>query len=244
MTRLSSSPAQRISLEAKRLGSRLVAVRGKSESYPQLSLSGLVDGAANKLGLLRLDDCADLLDQVERRIARHMEGLADAEMAKAGAAQDQLLAERGVETFETGSVRSRDGWQWLTSRKPARLSAAQIETGDRYAALYSSANRDTLSTSANDNGGGDLTIKGLKEQAEARYAMRQTLAAVRSHIAASTGSDRLANLLESVCGQGETLRGLAGSDERRARDYEVELRIALDMAAVAFKLAAKRERAA
>jgi hypothetical protein len=244
MTRLTANPAQRISLETKKLGLRLSVVRGKAEQYPHLSLGGLVDGAENKLGLLRLDDCADLLDTVEKRVARHLESLEEAEMASAGQAQDQLLAERGVETFETGTPRSRDGWQWLTSRKPARLTAAQIATGDQYAALYSASLRDTLSTSSNDNGGGDLTIGQLKGQAEARHAMRQRLDAVRSHITASTGSERLANLLERVCGRGETLRAIAGNDERKAGSYEVELRLALDMAGVAFKIGAKREVAA
>lgn len=235
MTRLQANPAQRLSLEAKRLAGRVAAVRGKAEAYPHLSLSGLVDGAENKLRLMHLDGCADMLDTVETRIARHMESLTEAEMASAGQAQDQLLAERGIETFEAGTPRCRDGWKWLTSRKPARLSAFQIATGDQFAALYTGAHRDTLSTSANDNGGGDLTIKQLKDQAEARHAMRQRLAAVRAHITTATGADRLANLLESVCGRGDTLRQLAGSDERKAAGYEVELRLALDMAGVAFK---------
>ncbi len=164
MTRLAANPAQRMSLEAKRLKARLDAVRGKSEAYAQLSLGGLVDGAENKLGLLQLDACADLLDTVEKRVARHMESLEEAEMAAAGQRQDHLLRERGIETFEVGTPRCRDGWQWLTSRKPARLSASQIATGDQYAALYSAAHRDTLSTSANDNGG-DLTIASLKADA-------------------------------------------------------------------------------
>jgi len=243
MTRLSANPAQRMSLEAKRLKARLDAVRGKSEAYAQLSLGGLVDGAENKLGLLQLDACADLLDTVEKRVARHMESLEEAEMAAAGQRQDHLLRERGIETFEVGTPRCRDGWQWLTSRKPARLSASQIATGDQYAALYSAAHRDTLSTSANDNGG-DLTIASLKAQAEARHAMRQQLAFVKAHITAATGSDRLAGLLEAVCGNGHTLRALAGNDERKASVYETELRLALDMAGVAFKMAPKREDAA
>lgn len=241
---LAASATARIALRRKQLIDRAALVRGRCECHPGAGQQAKIDSVDNRLRLAHYDIAADLMDQIDASLDRHRRQLEEADMAAAGQAQDQLLAERGVETFETGSVRSRDGWQWLTSRKPARLSAQQIATGDQYAALYSAAHRDTLSTSANDNAGGDLSIQQLKDQAEARHVMRQKLAGVRAHLTAATGSERLANLLECVCGRGETLRGMAGGDERKAATYETELRIALDMAAVAFKMAPKREAAA
>ena len=73
---------------------------------------------------------------------------------------------------------------------------------------------------------------------------RRNLARVQRHIIDATGSERLVALLDAVCGRGETLRSLAGNDDRKANGYEVELRIALDMAGVAFKMGGKREDAA
>lgn len=244
MTRLTASPAASQALYRRRIEERAKLVRGRVEAMPGAGLQAKMDSVDNRIRLLHLSIASDLLDQIDEGLERHKQALADAEMAAAGQAQDQLLAERGVSTETVGVVRTRDGWQWLTSRKPARLSAAQIATGDQYAALYAAAHRDTLSTSANDNACGDLTIAQLKASAEARHVMRQKLAGVRAHISTATGSDRLASLLESVCGKGDTLRSLAGNDERKASAYEVELRLALDMAAVAFKMVGKREEAA
>jgi hypothetical protein len=64
---------------------------------------------------------------------------------------------------------------------------------------------------------------------------REELARVRSHINRATGSDRLSELLDMVCGEGHTLRTLAGNDDRKASAKEVELKVALDMAGVAFR---------
>lgn len=244
MTTLTATPAQRVALDRRKLESRLVAVRGRAEALPHLNLGGLLAGAQNKLDLFKFKDCSDALDDVDDRIERHQRSLEEAEMAAAGQAQDQLLAERGVETVVEGVAKTRDGWRWLTSRRPARLSAAQISTGDQYAALWTAAHRDGLSTSANDNGAVEPTIGQIKDQIEARHAMREKLQSVRAHITVATGSERLAGLLDAVCGRGETLRSLAGGDDRKAGAYEVELRLALDMAGVAFKMGGKREDAA
>lgn len=238
---LKASPAASQALERRKLQSRLHAVRNRAEALPHLNLGGLLAGAQNKLDLLRFADCADMLDDVDDRIDRHQRSLEEAEMDAAGQAQDQLLAERGVETVEVGAVRSRDGWVWLSTRKPARLSADQISIGNRYGALYLGANRDTLSTvSANDN----ALMDDPRNPVDVLAECRRNLARVQRHIIDATGSERLVALLDGVCGRGETLRSLAGNDDRKANGYEVELRIALDMAGVAFKMGGKREDAA
>lgn len=245
MTRLKANAAQSIALERRRLTERAALVRGRIEATPGCGLLPKMASVENRMQMLQFGTAKTLLDEIDDTLEAFRQKQADAELAQAGQKQDELLAERGVETFAVGAVRARDGWRWLTSRKPARLSAVQIATGDRYAALYASAQRDGLSTSANDNAvGGDLTVQQIKAAAELRHAQRQAIEAVHAHIAWATGSDRLAGLLEAVCGQGETLRQLAGQDDRRAAAVEVELRLALDMAAVAFKAAQKREEAA
>jgi hypothetical protein len=236
MNTLRATPDTRRALDRRKLESRLIAVQGRAEALPQLNLGGLLAGASNRLQLFQFQAAADLLDDVDDRIARHMAVLEESEMAAAGQAQDQLLADRGVETVVEGVAKTRDGWRWLTSRNPRRLSSDQISTGNRYCALYLAANRDTLSTvSANDNALAPEPRNAVDELAKAR----SNLARVQRHISDATGSERLVGLLDSVCGRGETLRSLAGGDDRKAGAYEVELRLALDMAGVAFK--GKRE---
>lgn len=235
MTRLTASPLARSALERNlehdRLNARLMAVRSRAEALRQLHLGGLVSRAETKLAFSKFSECADALDQIDREIAAQLEGIRAAEQTEAANAQADLLSERGVETFDTGSVKSRDGWLWIVSRKPRRLTPDQISTGSRYSKEYGQARRDGLSSSCNDNMGG-----GDEDPIEARIKAQDRLDAVAGHIHAAVGDTRLVALLDAVCGRGETLRELAGGDDRRASFIEVELRLALDMAGVAFKL--------
>ncbi|WEK56470.1 MAG: hypothetical protein P0Y52_07845 [Candidatus Brevundimonas phytovorans] len=245
MTTIKATAAQSIALERRRLTDRAALVRGRVEATPGCNLLPKIANVENRLKLMQYGVAKTLLDEIDDTLEDLRRKADESELAQACRQQDELLAERGVETFEVGAVRARDGWQWLTSRKPARLSAVQIATGDRYAALHASAHRDGLSTSANDNGGGgDLTVQQVMAAAELRHAQRQALAAVHAHIARATGSERLAALLEAVCGRGSTPRQLAGNDDRKAAAVEVELRLALDMASVAFKMTPRMGEAA
>lgn len=245
MTTLKATPAQSIALERRRLTDRAALVRGRVEATPGCNLLPKIANVENRMRLMQFAMAKTLLDEIDDTLEEARRKASENDLAQSARQQDALLAERGVETFEVGAVRARDGWQWLTSRKPARLSAVQIATGDRYGALYAAAHRDGLSTSANDNaGGGDLTVQQVLAVAELRHGQRQALEAVHAHIARATGSDRLASLLEAICGRGETPRQLAGNDDRRAAAIEVELRMALDMAAVAFKMAPRTGEAA
>lgn len=231
MTTLKASPAARHALDRRRLESRFLAVQSRASALPHLNLGGLLAGAENKLNLLMFDACADILDDIDSRIERHMEALKEADMAAAGQAQDQLLAERGVETASVGSVRTRDGWMFLKSRTPPRLTPEQITAGDRYAGIYRAAQRDTLRVSgANDNGDGtgpnpvDLLSTALKD-----------LRHVQGHISSATGSSDLVVLLDAVCGRGETVRDRCDGDKVKTAVQEAHLRVALDMAAVAMR---------
>ena len=238
MTTLKASPAASQALYRKKVEERARIVRGRVEALPGAGLQAKMDSVDNRIRLLHLAQASELMDQIDYALYRLQQALQDAEMAAAGQAQDQLLAERGVETVDVGSVLSRSGWVWVTTRKPARLSADQISVGNRYGALYLGANRDTLSTvSANDN----ALMDDPRNPVDVLAECRRNLSRIQRHIIDATGSERLVALLDAVCGRGETLRSLAGNDDRKAAVYETELRIALDMAGVAFKMGGKRD---
>ena len=238
MTRLTAPASARIALEWRKLEERAAVVRGRVEACPRAYQDGPMRSAENRIALRQMDKAREMLDAIDAKLVEYAETQEVADMAAAGEAQDRLLAERGIETFDTGTVKARDGWQWLITRKPPRLSHDEIEAGNAYAKLYAMALRDELSSSSNDNGG-----QGTEDPLEARIKNRQRLDAVRRHIVDATGSNRLVNLLDAVCGRGDTLRSLAKDDERRAAGYEVELKIALAMVAVGLKSVREAEKA-
>ena len=227
MTRLQSQPEARIALEWRKLQERAVLVRGRVEAMPRAYQDGPMRAAENRIALRQMEKARELLDGIDAKLEEHIQKQSDDEMSAAGEEQARLLAERGIETFDGGTVRHRDGWQWLTTRKPPRLTYDEIDAGNDYARLSALALQDTLSISSNDNTGGDG-----EGREDAGLKNRRRMDAIQRHIADATGSTRLVALLDAVCGRGETLRHLAGDDERKAAGYEVELRIALQMAGV------------
>lgn len=237
MTTLKSSDAARIALDWRKLEERAAVVRGRVEAMPRAYQDGPMRVAENRIALRQMAKAHELLDGIDEKLEEHIQKLAENEMSAAGEEQARLLAERGIETFDGGTVKHRDGWQWLTSRKPLRFSYDEIDAGNSYARLYASAMQDSLSVSSNDNVGGgndDREFAGLKN--------RRRMDAVQRHLSDATGSTRLVALLDAVCGRGETLRKLAGDEDRKAAAYEVELRIALQMAGVAFKIMREKEK--
>lgn len=237
MTKLQAPAAARIALEWRKLEERAAVVRGRVEAMPRAYQDGPMRAAENRIALRQMEKARDLLDGIDAKLEEHIEALTAQEMAAAGEQQARLLAERGIETFDGGTVKHRDGWQWLTTRKPPRLSYDEIDAGNDYARLYALAMQDTLSISSNDNTGSDgdgREFAGLRN--------RRRMDAIQRHLTEATGATRLVALLDAVCGRGETLRHLAGDDERKAAGYEVELRIALQMAGVAFKILREKEK--
>lgn len=228
MKTLKATEGQSQALYRHKITERARIVRGRVEAVPGAGQQAKMDSVDNRIRLAHYTLAADLMDHIDQALDRHRQSVEAAHMAAAGHAQDQLLAERGTETFEVGSVRSRDGWLWLKARK--RLTSAQSDAGDKFGALYRGATRDTLSTSANDNGG-----ESKVDAMDVYSAARQKLAAVKRHITGATGAERLFDLLVNVCGRGDTLRSLAGGDDRLAGCMEADLKTALDMASVAMK---------
>ena len=239
MSRLSSSDQARIALEWRKLEQRAALIRGRVEALPGAYQAGPMRAAENKIGLRKMDQAREALDLIDEKLAEHVQALEAKRIADASAEQAQLLAERGVETFDDGPVKHRDGWHWLTTRKPPRLTYDEIDAGNDYAKLYSLAMRDDLSISSNDNArvqnenAGDRTDNGM--------ANRWRLEVVQRHISVATGSTRLVALLDAVCGRGDTLRSLADNDDRKALGLEVELKVALQMAHVGLKIMRVRD---
>lgn len=233
MSRLSSSETARIALARKKVEARAAIFRGRVEALPGAGQASKMGNAENRIRLLQLDVANKLMDEIDDALMAYQRRLEEAEMATAGQRQDQLLAARGIETILAGSVRSRDGWRWLVAKR--RISDSQCASGERFAKLHSVCMRDGLSVATNDNTGSG----GLEDINDARLKAAGELRALRKHIHSASGSDRLFDLLEAVCGRGDTLRTLAGGDDRKALFYEAEMRVALDMASVAFRAWAK-----
>lgn len=237
MTRLQAPDAARIALQWRKIEDRAKVVQGRVEALPKAYQDGPMRAAWNRIGLRHKSKAVEALDAIDDALDRHQSELAASDMARAGEEQNRLLADRGIETFDAGTVKARDGWQWLITRKPARLTAEEIATGNDWVKMFALAQRDELSSSSNDNGGAG----GLEDPLEARIKNRTRLDAVRRHIDDATGSKKLSGLLDAVCGRGDTLRALAGNDDRKADRYEAELKIALAMAQVGIRSVKKAE---
>lgn len=233
MTRMTAKAEARVALERRKLIDRAEIVRGRAEAFHQLQLGRLVAQVDQALSLAFYTKAADLLDDIDDRIQRHMADIEAADLARAGQMQDQLLGDRGVETHRTGAVRTRDGWRIVCSAN--RLTPRQVRAGDMFRAQWDCAHRDGLS-SANDNGAG-----GEVDMIQRRVAARERLMQVRAAIRYATGSEGLYALLSMVCGEGHTLRQIgrqsqARDKEREALIMEGDLRVALDMTAQALDL--------
>lgn len=155
------------------------------------------------------------------------------EARRAGAEQDDLLQAQGIETARTASgVGARHGLLWLIQK--GRLTPMRKAAGQRWSDDYSLVRTDGVRSCLNDN------VRGAGNDAlrldERKAAASQRLQTAREQIMLSTGSSRLADLLDAVCGRGETLRALAGCDQIRATQMEAELCVALDMAGVSYSL--------
>ena len=188
----------------------------------------------NQLRLLKFDKASDLMDEIDASLAEHQRKLDQAAVVAAGAEQDELLAEHGIETARTASgVGQRHGLIWLIDK--GRVTGARKRAGEAWSADYSLVRTDGLRSCLNDNApgaavGDDATAQTKKARAFDR------LACARRHIIAATGSARLADLMDAVCGRGETLRSMAGNDKDQALLLETQLLLALDMTAVSYQI--------
>lgn len=117
-------------------------------------------------------------------------------------------------------MRRRNGLEWLA--KKGRLDIDQALAGQRYADDYRRATDvGLMSCLASPTGSGD-GLNGLEAREEAYLRLRG------ARIGALQGHARLINVCDQICGEGRTIRQLAGDSEAEAQQYEATLIIALD----------------
>lgn len=232
MTTIKATPAQSIALERRRLTDRAALVRGRVEATPGCNLLPKIANVENRMRLMQFSVAKTLLDEIDDTL-EDLRRKAEAQAMQQGSAeQDRLLADNGVDTARTASgAGMRHGLLWLIQK--GRLTPTRRTSGQRWSDDYSLVRTDGLRSCLNDNdGGGSVEVP----HDEKRMAAIQRLDRARYHIGCATGSTRLADLLDAVCGRGETLRSLARGDKDQAERLEVELMIALDMAAVSYDI--------
>lgn len=237
MTRLVAPNAARIALEWRKLEERAVLVRGRVEALPDAHLDGPMKSAENRIALRQMDKATSILDDIDTRLEEHRSNLAQREVRSASAEQDALLATNGIDTERTQSgVGQRHGLMWLIAKK--RLNSERRRAGEAWSADFALVQCQVrLRSCLNDNAPGGAANDDMDRSAAKRVTdARNRLENGRAHIIASTGNGRLADLLDAVCGKGDTLRQLAGDDKDRAARMEVELSIALDMVSVSYDL--------
>lgn len=224
MTRLIASNRMIGALALRQLEGKRDTVKARVEGDPACGQARALSTGEQHLFHGRYREAGEMFAQIEAALNERAERK---EVEAAGAAQERLLAARGVDTVETQSkTKARDGLLWLIAKK--RLTPQRADIGQRYSLLYGRVLSDGLTSSCNDNGRG----QGGEDPVEARMMARHNLDAVRWHIRHATGGERLADLLDAVCGRGDSLRQMAGGDGYRAFGLEVELNLALDMAGV------------
>jgi hypothetical protein len=115
----------------------------------------------------------------------------------------------------------RSGLEWLW--KKGRLTPEQQIAGQRYADDYRKAEDISLrSCIANSVGGGDAgSMQEARHEAFLRLrSARQS--GLHSH-------ERMIGICNQVCGEGKTIRAIAGDNEAEAQQTEAVLLVALDL---------------
>lgn len=230
--RIKATPEQAVALMRRQMTDRANIVRGRIEAMDGCGLLPKISAVENRMRLLQFGVAKDMLDEIDEKLEDLRHSRAAAEVADASRKQDALLAERGVDTVRTVTgVGSRHGFHWLVQK--GRLSPSRRDAGSDWSRDYCLAKADSLRSCLNDNapGSGQVPENMQQDQKADAYAR---LDHGRAHVVYATGNGRLADLLDAVCGRGETVRGLAGGDQYRAVGLEAELMIALDLAAVAY----------
>jgi len=231
MSQLTATHRQKVELARRKIAQRLEIIRGRVEVDHGCNLMAQVEKAAIQLHLLNLRDCEEILNRVDERLIQREAERAASQVANDIGEQNELLASRGVKTEPAGNSFSRDGFVWLESKR--RLSPDHIATGRKVRALHDRATWDGLRSKAdNDNGSGETTTF---LPTEVSMQAKSEIAWLREHIVISSGGSGPFDLMIAVCGEGVTLRTIAGCDDRRAIVLEGQLIVALEMAAVAFR---------
>lgn len=232
MTTLRAKDVARISLDWKKLEARSALLRGRVEAKPGAGMEGPMKSAESHIRARFMDKATEALERVTDGLEAYDRKVLDTENRQSAEAQDKDLATKGIDTLRTATgVGQRHGMLWLIEKK--RLTGDRRRAAEAWSVDYAMVQQDSLRSCLNDNGrgGSDGPSQSIIEK---RVAASHRLKRVRSHIVASTGSARLADLAEAVCGRGDNVRALAGGSQALADRTETELMIALDMAAVSY----------
>lgn len=232
MTTLKATPAQSIALERRRLTDRAALVRGRVEATPGCNLLPKIANVENRMRLMQFAMAKTLLDEIDDTLEDLSRKAEVQAMQHARAEQDRLLAANGVETARTASGAGvRHGLLWLIHK--GKVGGARRDAGIRYSNDYALARAESLRSCLNDNVAGQALDYDTAQ--EKQTAARQRLRIIKTHISASTGTTSLVDILDAVCGRGDTIRSLAANDERTCAALEAKLLIALDMSAAALR---------
>lgn len=235
MKTLTAKDTARAALRKRKVTELAALVRGRVECFPGSRQWDKLEAAERKIGLLQYDAAEAMLLEIDQALVRHEADLAKAKAEAEAKDHDAMLAANGIDTARSASgVGQRHGLLWLIHK--GRITGDRRTAGLRWSDDYSLVRTDGLRSCLNDNAPGSPTDAQAERQQEKLSSAAARLARARFHIAASTGSTRLADLLDAVCGRGETLRALAKDDKVKAAMLEVELSIALDMAGVSYDI--------
>lgn len=228
---LTAKDNARIALQWRKIESRAALLRGRVEATPRAGMDGVLRAADQHIKARFMDKAVEALDRITDGLIDFDAKEAQRIEREAAAAHDKELEAKGVDTIRsTTGVGQRHGMIWLIEKK--RLSGDRRRAAESWAADYSLVRSDGLKSCLNDNAkGGD----GPSQQfIERKAAARWRLDRAHKHLNSATGSSRLANLIDAVCGRGDNIRALAGGNQTAAERMEAEMMIGLDMACVSY----------
>lgn len=229
---LTAKDTARIALQWRKIEARAALLRGRVEATPRAGMDGVLRAADQHIKARFMDKANEALDRITDGLEDFAEKEAERQEREAAAAQDKEMDAKGVDTHRTTTgVGQRHGMIWLVEKK--RLTGDRRRAAEAWAADYSLVRLDGLKSCLNDNakGGSDgPSQQFIERKAAARYRLDRA----HDHLRHATGSSRLANLIDAVCGRGDSVRSLAGGNQTAAERMEAELMIALDMACVSY----------
>lgn len=229
---LTAKQSARVALQWRKIEARASALRGRVEVSPGAGMDGVMRAADQHIKARFMDRAVEALDRITDGLIAFEEKEMKRREREAAAAQDRELEAKGIDTSRTSTgVGQRHGMIWLIEKK--RLSGDRRRVAEAWSADYALVQSHGLKSCLNDNAKG--ASEGPSQQfIERRAAARYRLDRAHDHLRHATGSGRLANLIDAVCGRGDSVRSLAGGNQTVAERMEAELMIALDMACVSY----------
>lgn len=233
---LKANPAMAEALALQSLDQSLQVLRRRMENDPSRygGFRSKINKAADAITGRRVGDARDEIAALTRGFEEKDLAVWVRESLEEG---ERLGDQRHAPTAKSEAGPStRDGFLWLVNRN--RYTSARVEAGRHFREKYERARSDSVKSCLNDTPGGRTGEGPSASFSHARFELK----GVRDHFHDAIGEasgESLYRLLESVCGEGETVRQLAKGEDRKADGLVIELGFALDMAGVYFGLVRK-----